>query len=904
MGRVRLLINGNPEQAERGHGPDIGTNVPTYTPPSGTPGTYYFRVIVANTGAGCNTLTSAVATVVIAQEPDVVISVDNNIICQGGSATISSVVTLGSGTYIYEWQRSPANANTWTNITSGGNGANYNVPSGTIGSYDYRLLVQDVVYDCGDPVSNSVNVTVGSQPNVSAFTNNAYICIGGSALLTSSVNGGSGSFSYQWQSSVSSGGPWTNIPGATSANYNAPGSVPGLTWYQVIVTDNSNNCNDPISNAVSVTVIAQPTVDVSTLTPVICINGEITINSTVNNGSGLYMYQWQTAAGAGGPWNDVAGNGNFAFYSEVLTFAGTSYYRVLVQDLANGCGSMISAVVPITVNPNPEVEITPEAQTVCIGGSALMTALVTNGSGDYSYQWEYSPDGSSWTDVPSGGNASTYDPPTGATGSTYYRVLLTDNGNGCSNPYSELVYVIVEDQPVASITIDNPIICVDGSATISSLVNFGSGFYTYQWQESSDGNEPWSDVASNGNSATYNVPSSVSGVTWYRVVVSDAANGCADPVSNSLNVTIQDLPTVAIDPDEDIICQGGTTVIQSTILNGSGFYTYQWQSSPDGQSGTWSIIGAGGSSANYSVPSGSPSTTYYRLILTDAGSGCGSSVSNEVPVTIEASPTVSLTVDNSVICIGGSSIISASAVNGSGAFSYQWQSSPNGSNSWSNVGSNQNTYTVNGLAAGTTYYRVIVSDSGSGCADPVSENTTVIVQSGPSVSISADNDSVCVFGPVELTPSVINGSGLYLYQWQSSPDGQSGTWSDISGANAVTYSPLTDTPGNTWYRVVVTDLGSGCGDPQSNAIQISVFAQPTLSISIDTPVICVGGNATILSTITNGSGVFSYQWQESINGSNWTDIVINGNSSTYDVPSSVPASTFFQVNLNGQYFKL
>ncbi|MDQ3015304.1 MAG: VWA domain-containing protein, partial [Bacteroidota bacterium] len=876
---------------------NVGGNNSSFTPPSGTAGTYFYRVLVSSTGAGCNQLISATATVVIAQQPNVVISTTNTIICQGGASVITSVVTLGSGTYTYQWQRSPQGLNTWTSITSAGTGASYNVPSGTTGSFDYRLLVFDVVFDCGDPVSNVVNISVQSQPEVSSSTNDGTICVGATALLTSTVTGGSGTFSYQWQSSTSSSGPWTNISGATGATYNAPGTSVGIRWYQVIVTDVANNCQDPISNAISVTVIAQPTISVNTTTPVICIDGEFTINSTVNGGSGLYLYQWQSSSSPSGPWTNIVSNGSFSSYSAVLSVQGTYYYRIIADDLANGCGNMISTAISIIVNPNPTVVVTPPAQTVCVGGTALLTATVTNGSGNYSYQWEFSPDGSSWNNVASGGNASTYSAPTGATGSIYYRVLLTDNGNGCSNPYSEFVYVIVNAQPVVTINVNNPVICIGGSATITSLVNNGSGTFTYQWQQSNNGSTGWGNVPANGNGSSYNVPSATAGVIWYRLLVFDPASGCADPLSNVLNVTIRSLATVTIDPNEDVICQGGSTVIISTILNGSGFYTYQWQSSPTGGAGTWANISSAGTGPNYNVPSGSPSTTYYRLIVSDAGSGCGSSLSNAVPVIIETQPIVSLAVDNSVICIGGVSHITATVLDGSGTFNFQWQSSPNGSTGWSNVGFNLATYTINGIVAGTTYYRVIVTDPGSGCLDPVSETTSVIVQSGPSVNITADNDSVCVFGPVEITPIVINGSGLYLYQWQSSPTGAAGTWSSIGGATQPSYAPPTGTPGVTWYRIVVTDLGNGCGDPASPGIRIRVFAQPTVSITIDTPVICIGGVGIIVSTITNGSGIFTYQWQVSDNGSVWTNITTNGNSPNYTVPSGSASTKYYRLLL-------
>src|SRR4029079_14215411 len=156
-------------------------------------------------------------------------------------------------------------------------------------------------------------------------------------------------------------------------------------------------------------------------------------------------------------------------------------------------------------------------------------------------------------------------------------------------------------------------------------------------------------------------------------------------------------------------------------------------------------------------------------------------------VQVVSQPSVSIAANNDVICIGGTSTITATTTNCSGSFAYQSQTSPNGS-TWSNTGTNSSTYIVNGTVAGTFYYRVIVNDLSNGCNDPVSAAITVIVQSSPTVTLAADQDSVCVFGAVELTPSILNGSGLYEYQWQSSTAGAGGPWTSIPGANSPTYN--------------------------------------------------------------------------------------------------------------------
>ena len=182
---------------------------------------------------------------------------------------------------------------------------------------------------------------------------------------------------------------------------------------------------------------------------------------------------------------------------------------------------MTSTAISITVNTNPTVSVAPAGQTVCIGGSATLTATVVSGSGNFLYQWQESPDGSSWQNVASGGNAVTYNPPTGALTSTYYRVVVNDIGSGCASAYSVPVYVNIHEQPTVSIAVNNPIICIGGSSTISSTITNGSGTYTYQWQQSNNGPSGWSNVAANGTNATYNVPSGAAGSLYYRMIVTD-----------------------------------------------------------------------------------------------------------------------------------------------------------------------------------------------------------------------------------------------------------------------------------------------------------------------------------------------------------------------------------------------
>ena len=63
---------------------------------------------------------------------------------------------------------------------------------------------------------------------------------------------------YQWQSSPTSGGVFTDIAGETGASYDAPTDTVGTIYYQVVVSDAGSPCGDVTSTEASVTVTEPP----------------------------------------------------------------------------------------------------------------------------------------------------------------------------------------------------------------------------------------------------------------------------------------------------------------------------------------------------------------------------------------------------------------------------------------------------------------------------------------------------------------------------------------------------------------------------------------------------------------------------------------------------------------------
>src|SRR5688572_18308319 len=209
-----------------------------------------------------------------------------------------------------------------------------------------------------------------------------------------------------------------------------------------MLTDVSNGCGDPVSNAVTITIVGQLELSIAVNNPIVCIGGSSLITPTLTNGSGLYNYQWQSSPDGSGSWADIALNGTSATYSPLTSVAGTTYYRLLVTDLSNGCNDPVSNVVSVDVNIEPSVSVSVDFDNVCFSGISMISTTITNGSGVYSYQWQSSPNGSTgWSHITVNGTSATYTTVATVAGTTYYRLLLTDISNGCGDPISNVVSI-------------------------------------------------------------------------------------------------------------------------------------------------------------------------------------------------------------------------------------------------------------------------------------------------------------------------------------------------------------------------------------------------------------------------------------------------------------------------------
>jgi putative AlgH/UPF0301 family transcriptional regulator len=648
-----------------------------------------------------------------------------------------------------------------------------------------------------------------------------------------------------------------------------------------VITDENSGCSDPISTSVSVLVVEDATVDVSVDNAEVCIGGSAILSAAVSGGSSVFTYQWQDSI-SGGSWTVIGGATNMT-YSAPTAVSGLTWYRVVITDTNSDCSDPASTAVLVAVVEDATVDVSVDNAEVCIDGDATLSAAVSGGSSVFTYQWENSIDNSTWLPI-IGATDMIYSAPTAVSGLTWYRVVITDANSGCSDPVSTSVSVLVEEDALVNVSVDNAETCIGGSVTVTANVTGGSSALVYQWQASGN-NIDWTNI-SGATNINYVASTTSAGITYYRVELTDTITDCSDPVSESITVTVFEDITLDVQISDTEVCLDGNVLLEAIVTGGTSSLTYQWQSSIDNT--LWDDI-TGANGPTYIPPTDAVGLIYYRMVLADSNSGCDAPISSSLSLTVHDYATVDVDVDNSEVCIGGIATITATVSGGSSSLTYQWQASTDNI-SWADIiGATSDTYNPLTTSADTTFYRVKILDSTTGCTDATSASLSVIVFEDAVVNVNVDNPDVCVGGNAQLSVSIDGGSASLTIQWQASTDEI--VWADLIGETGLTYTAPTSSVGLTYYRVVITDSSAGCSQPVSASSSVNVVPDPTVLVNSDATEICEQGAALLTATVDGGVGAPSYQWQFEVAPDFWVDIP-TANQQMYNTLSLSPAGIY------------
>ena len=539
----------------------------------------------------------------------------------------------------------------------------------------------------------------------------------------------------------------------------------------------------------------------------------------------------------------------------------------------------------------------------------------TEGLLGITYQWQESADGTTWTDM-IGANTASYTVTDGVTEEGFYRLIIT-----CTNSSQTVISNAIETTIKPGVdcyctpegTNENRFINnFSTTQGIQNVSNLNSGFSTEGYGDftamiieqvqgasvdfsatingGTAGFKIWIDWNQDGNFApsesVFNTSSFVSSTTGTITVPLDALPGTTRMriVSNwsvntggenpcATNYALGEFEDYTFEVTELADCTGtpdaGTvadietcemvpfTLSTDGVSTGAAGLTYQWEESTDGI--TWTDL-VGANTASYTVTDGVTEEGFYRLVVTCVNS-TETATSDAIATTLK--------VASECYCI-------PSATNANRYI-----------NDFTTTGGTQN-----------------ITNTGTGFStEGYGDFTAMIVEQVQS-------------GTIDFTGNISGGSAGFKIWVDWNQDGtfestevayQSSGYSTSPGGSFTV--PLDALPGTTRMRIVSNwNVNTGGENPCETGFTYGEFEDYTFEVIELTA--CAGtpeaGTVTDIETCgmepftlstdgaSSGQSGLTYQWEESADGSTWTELV-GANTASYTVSAGISTETSYRL---------
>ncbi|MBS1653176.1 MAG: gliding motility-associated C-terminal domain-containing protein [Bacteroidetes bacterium] len=283
----------------------------------------------------CNFKTDTIS-VSLTQPSNVTLSVAySSVTCFGSNnGFATTTVSGGMGAYTYTWLPISANTNSVSNLAPN---------TYTIYTADLNNCIKQNTFTIQQPSAIAIAIT---STNVSCYSFS-------NAIASSTVTGGTGSYSYVWSPQGGSSNVATNLP---TGNY-------------TITAVDANTCSS--SQTVAIT---QPALFSLVASPntTICYGTSTLLSANVSGGTAPYTYSWNPSI--------ISGSGPSAVNPTV-----TSLYQVYAVDV-NNCTTPTQT---ITVSVLPQLTSAGMQIAVCDRSTATLYSTLTSAGngGPYNYLW-------------------------------------------------------------------------------------------------------------------------------------------------------------------------------------------------------------------------------------------------------------------------------------------------------------------------------------------------------------------------------------------------------------------------------------------------------------------------------------------------------------------------------------
>jgi len=647
-----------------------------------------------------------------------------------------------------------------TTLITGATTASYTAT--VSGNYRIRITNSFGCFSFSTPIAVTVN---GVPTPVIVAGGPTTFCTGANVVLSITAYTG---FTYQWYSNgvAIAGATSTSITATTSSNYT--------------VIQTNGTVSSSVSSATTVIVNTLPTATISAGGSTSFYQGS-SVSLSANTGTGL-SYQWYQNS------TTLISGATSANY----TASTTASYTVVVTN-ANGC-SQTSNIIAVSANTIPTPVVTANGPTTfCQGGTVMFTATVVAGM---SYQWYNN------GVAISGATATTF------TASVTGNYTFTQRNGTITSANSNTLACTVHPLPIASISAGSATTFYNGSNVVLTAVT-GVG-YLYQWY-------------ANGlpiSGATNNVYTATTTASYY-VVVTSSITSCVSANSNTISVSVINLPTPVLTAGgPTTFCSGDSVVFSVPTIPTLPNLQYAWK---------WNgnTIATNFNSYYVATQPGVYTVEYVNGLVYSANS-------NAISITVNPLPIVPAITSNAPLCVGGSLNLGNNVPLG---VTYSWT----GPNGFTSTLSNPSISTTTMLDSGRYY--LTITNTTTGCKN--NNNANIIVSSYPNATILNTTLSYCEGSSLVLNANT--GSNL-TYQW-------------YNGSNAI-FNALnanyTVTQPGTYSFTVKNQYNCSTTSAPKTVIQIPLPVAVITAVNTNT--ICEGDTAFMSTPAGVG---YSYEWYKS-----------------------------------------
>lgn len=713
-----------------------------------TVGIFAYQLVQIEDSLGCSQLINNNILVTVNPLPVADLTADANVVCKGDTVNITFNASKGNQPFTFVYTIDNGTPISIQSINN--NDTTIAIATSTFtNSFTLHLISITDAEGCMQTNAaflDSVTVNINSLPSATLSGSAATCQYELQPQLTFAGANGNPNYTFTYtifDATVTDTNSLTTI-GNNPANAFASTSVPGTYTYTLISVKDDNGCTSAISGEIdSILIYTLPTgtvngdtilcADTTGLTTPILFTGLI--------GTPPYTFQYAVNGVIANPLSTVSGTGDTTVvFAAPINADGTFTYTLISVIDSNGCEQNVNnESATIKVNKLPTATITGSAITCENETPPLLVLTGFNGTAPYSIT--YNNGISDTTVITNVGNNISIPVATTTSGTTTYTLVSVASANGCAQNISGNATVTIHPLPNATMHVINAITCrydtVQPTIVFKGLI--GTPPFTFSYNIN---NGSTTSITTTGtDSVLLQTPTNSVGQFVYKLIAVRDSNGCTASLTDSVNVTINPLPTGTINVNKDSVCIGDVTQPTITFVAANGTPPYIFNYSINSLPAQDITSTGGGDSAQIIVPTTTSGYFYcYLNSITDA-LGCKTEgINKNTLVTVMPLPVITNNLSNLTFCNGDSISLLPFENNISGSI-INWNSTVDVGFGFSGTGNIPVSAATNNDSVPVIATVTVYATTPYGCVG-VAKNFNITVNPKP-VMISVDSTAIC-----------------------------------------------------------------------------------------------------------------------------------------------------------------